>query len=780
MENNTNTPTGKCPFDHTDPNNQPLNSVDRAEIGDDSGPTIHSENVDSDSTPERPAMGGCPVMHQAHTLNNSSVTDWWPNALNLDILHQHDTKTNPLDPDFNYAEAFASLDLDAVKQDLKDLMTDSQEWWPADWGHYGGLMIRMAWHSAGTYRKADGRGGANTGNQRFAPLNSWPDNANLDKARRLLWPIKKKYGNKLSWADLMILAGNMAYESMGLEIFGFGGGREDIWHPEKDIYWGNEREWLAPTEERYDNDDNRESLENPLAAVQMGLIYVNPEGVDGNPDPIRTAQDIRTTFGRMAMNDEETVALTAGGHTVGKCHGNGDATELGDEPEAADITDQGFGWINPKGSGNAGDTVTSGIEGAWTTSPTQWDNGYFELLFKYDWALTKSPAGANQWEPIDIEEEDMPVDAHDPSVRRNPIMTDADMAMIKDPEYRKISEKFYNDPEYFSKVFARAWFKLTHRDLGPKSRYIGPDVPSEDLIWQDPIPSVDYTLDANEIATLKAKLLDSGLSRQELINTAWDSARTFRGSDYRGGANGARIRLAPQKDWVGNEPERLQKVLATFEDIQASLDKPISLADLIVLGGSAAVEAAARDAGVDITVPFTPGRGDATDEMTDADSFSDLEPLHDGYRNWVKEQYAVSPEELLLDRTQLMGLTAPEMTVLIGGMRVLGANYGDSKHGVFTDRVGVLSNDFFVNLTDMSYSWNPVQKTADNNLFEIRDRRTGETKWTATRVDLVFGSNSILRSYSEHYAQDDNQEKFVKDFVKAWVKVMDADRFDVK
>lgn len=780
MENNTNTPTGKCPFDHNGDTLQKPTSPERNEMGDDSGPTIHSENVDADRTPERPAMGGCPVMHQAHTLNNSSATDWWPNALNLDILHQHDTKTNPLDPDFNYAEAFASLDLEAVKHDLKDLMTDSQEWWPADWGHYGGLMIRMAWHSAGTYRKADGRGGANTGNQRFAPLNSWPDNANLDKARRILWPIKKKYGNKLSWADLMILAGNMAYESMGLETFGFGGGREDIWHPEKDIYWGNEREWLAPTEERYDDDDNRESLENPLAAVQMGLIYVNPEGVDGNPDPIKTAQDIRTTFGRMAMNDEETVALAAGGHTVGKCHGNGDATELGDEPEAANIDDQGFGWINPKGSGNAGDTVTSGIEGAWTANPTQWDNGYFELLFKYDWALTKSPAGAHQWEPIDIEEEDMPVDAHDPSVRRNPIMTDADMAMIKDPEYRKISEKFYNDPAYFSEVFARAWFKLTHRDLGPKSRYIGPDVPSEDLIWQDPIPSVDYTLDDSEIATLKAKLLDSGLSRQELINTAWDSARTFRGSDYRGGANGARIRLAPQKDWVGNEPERLQKVLATFEDIQASLDKPVSLANLIVLGGSAAVEAAAHDAGVDITVPFTPGRGDATDEMTDVDSFSDLEPLHDGYRNWVKEQYAISPEELLLDRTQLMGLTAPEMTVLIGGMRVLGANYGDSKHGVFTDRVGVLSNDFFVNLTDMSNSWNPVSKTADNNLFEICDRQTGETKWTATRVDLVFGSNSILRSYSEHYAQDDNQDKFVKDFVKAWIKVMDADRFDVK
>ena len=793
MDNNTNTPTDTCPVDHeaAKQNLNPTNPVsqtasqtfanpERAEIGDDHGPTIHSENVDSDHTPERPAMSGCPVMHQAHTLQDSSATDWWPNALNLDILHQHDTKTNPLDPDFDYAKAFASLNLEAVKSDLKALMTDSQEWWPADWGHYGGLMIRMAWHSAGTYRKSDGRGGANTGNQRFAPLNSWPDNANLDKARRLLWPIKQKYGNKLSWADLMILAGNMAYESMGFETFGFAGGRADIWHPEKDIYWGNEREWLAPTEQRYNDDGDRESLENPLAAVQMGLIYVNPEGVDGVPDPIKSAQDIRTTFGRMAMNDEETVALAAGGHTVGKCHGNGDATVLGDEPEAGDITDQGFGWLNPKGSGNAGDTVTSGIEGAWTTNPTQWDNGYFEMLFKHDWELSKSPAGAHQWEPLDIKEEDMPLDAHDPSVRRNPIMTDADMAMIKDPEYRKISEKFYNDPEYFSEVFARAWFKLTHRDMGPKSRYIGPDVPAEDLIWQDPIPSVDYTLDEREIAELKAKVLDSGLSRQDLINTAWDSARTFRNSDYRGGANGARIRLAPQKDWIGNEPERLQAVIAILEDIQADLNKPVSLADLIVLGGSAAVEAAARDAGVDTTVPFTPGRGDATDEMTDGESFEDLEPRHDGYRNWVKAQYAVSPEELLLDRSQLMGLTAPEMTVLVGGMRVLGANYGDSQHGVFTDRVGVLSNDFFVNLTDMNNNWVPAAMTADNNLFEIRDRQTGEVKWTATRVDLVFGSNSILRSYSEHYAQNDNQEKFVKDFIKAWIKVMDADRFDVK
>lgn len=729
--------------------------------------------------PQRP-MGKCPVMHRAHTDNKSSVTDWWPNALNLDILHQHDTKTNPMDADFDYKKAFESLDLDAVKEDLKALMTDSQEWWPADWGHYGGLMIRMAWHSAGTYRVADGRGGSNTGNQRFAPLNSWPDNVNLDKARRLLWPIKKKYGNKISWADLIILAGTMAYESMGLKVFGYAGGREDIWHPEKDIYWGDEREWLAPTKNRYDDDKDRESLENPLAAVQMGLIYVNPEGVDGNPDPLRTAQDVRTTFARMAMNDEETVALTAGGHTVGKCHGNGDAAALRPEPEGADIAEQGLGWMNPNGKGNAGDTVSSGIEGAWTTNPTQWDNGYFYLLFNYDWELTKSPAGAWQWEPINIKEEDKPLDAHDPSKRRNPIMTDADMAMIKDPIYREISEKFYKNPDYFAEVFARAWFKLTHRDLGPKTRYLGKDVPSEDLIWQDPVPSVDYTLSDDEIASLKQTILDSGLSVSELVSTAWDSARTFRGSDYRGGANGARIRLAPQKDWVGNEPERLQKVLTKLAEIKAGLDKDISMADLIVLGGTAAVEKAARDAGVDIVVPFMAGRGDATDEMTDADSFADLEPIHDGYRNWVKKDYIVSPEEMLLDRTQLMGLTAPEMTVLIGGMRVLGTNHGGSKHGVFTDKEGVLTNDFFVNLTDMNNTWNAVDTSTSNTIYEVRDRKTGKAKWTATRVDLVFGSNSILRSYAEVYAQDDNKEKFVNDFVKAWVKVMNADRFDIK
>ncbi|MGI0152365.1 catalase/peroxidase HPI [Pseudidiomarina sp. WS423] len=721
------------------------------------------------------SSGKCPVMHGGNTSSSKTVMEWWPNALNLDILHQHDSKTNPMGADFNYAEEFKKLDLAAVKNDLKALMTDSQEWWPADWGHYGGLMIRMAWHSAGTYRTADGRGGGGTGNQRFAPLNSWPDNVNLDKARRLLWPIKKKYGNKLSWADLMILAGTMAYESMGLKSYGFAGGRADIWHPEKDIYWGSEKEWLAETAQRYSDDQDRDSLENPLAAVQMGLIYVNPEGVDGKPDPLRTAHDVRRTFARMAMNDEETCALTAGGHTVGKCHGNGDATKLGAEPEAADVTEQGLGWKNPAGKGHSGNTITSGIEGAWTTHPTQWDNGYFYLLLNYDWELKKSPAGAWQWEPINIKEEDKPVAAHDPSKRYNPIMTDADMAMKMDPDYRKISERFYNDPEYFSEVFARAWFKLTHRDLGPKSRYLGPDVPAEDLIWQDPIPAVDYSLNDTDIAELKQQLLSSGLSTNELVATAWDSARTFRGSDYRGGANGARIRLAPQKDWEGNEPERLQKVLKVLESIQAGFHKPISLADLIVLGGTAAVEQAAQAAGVDIKVPFAPGRGDATDEMTDAESFEPLEPVHDAYRNYVKKDYVVAPEELMLDRTQLMGLTAPEMTVLVGGMRVLGTNFGGTKHGVFTDREGVLSNDFFVTLTDMSYTWEPAGK----NLYHIKERATGATKYSATRVDLVFGSNSILRSYAEVYAQDDAQEKFVHDFVKAWTKVMNADRFDL-
>ncbi|WP_278358002.1 catalase/peroxidase HPI, partial [Idiomarina abyssalis] len=625
-----------------------------------------------------------------------------------------------------------------------------------------------------SYRLADGRGGGGTGNQRFAPLNSWPDNVSLDKARRLLWPIKKKYGNKLSWADLFILAGNMAYESMGLKTFGFAGGREDIWHPEEDTYWGSEKEWLAETKNRYSSDDERESLENPLAAVQMGLIYVNPEGVDGNPDPLRTAKDVRETFKRMAMNDEETCALTAGGHTVGKCHGNGKEENLGPEPEAADVEEQGMGWRNSGGKGVGRDTVTSGIEGAWTTEPTKWDNGYFYLLFNYEWELKKSPAGAWQWEPIDIKEEDKPVDVEDPSIRHNPIMTDADMAMKMDPDYRKIAEKFYKDPEYFADVFARAWFKLTHRDLGPKDRYLGADVPKEDLIWQDPIPKVDYTLSEQEVADLKEKLLNTELTSYELISTAWDSARNFRCSDFRGGANGARIRLAPQKDWHGNEPEKLHKVLRVLEELQSTLDKKVSLADLIVLGGTAAVEKAVKDAGYNLTVPFAPGRGDATDEQTDVESFEPLEPLHDGYRNYLKKDYAVPAEELMLDRTHLMGLTAPEMTVLVGGMRALGANYGESKHGVFTDRAGTLTNDFFVNLTDMNNVW----KKADDH-YEVRDRKTDELKWTASRIDLVFGSNSILRSYSELYAQDDNQEKFVKDFVKAWTKVMNADRFDL-
>lgn len=709
----------------------------------------------------------CPVMHGARTTQMPSNMDWWPNALNLDILHQHDKKTNPLDQDFNYREELKKLDLTALKKDLHALMTDSQPWWPADWGHYGGLMIRMAWHSAGTYRSADGRGGASRGNTRFAPLNSWPDNTNLDKARRLLWPIKKKYGNRLSWADLFILAGTMAYESMGLKIFGFGFGREDIWHPEKDVYWGSEKEWLG--KDRY-ADKSSTSLENPLAAVQMGLIYVNPEGVDGKPDPIKTAQDIRTTFARMSMNDEETVALTAGGHTVGKCHGNGDASLLGPNPEAAHLEEQGFGWRNPQGSGHGANTVSSGLEGAWTANPTKWDNGYFYNLFTYEWALTKSPAGAHQWEPINIKEEDKTVDAHNPSIRHKPIMTDADMAMIKDPVYRKISERFYKDPAYFSEVFARAWFKLTHRDLGPKIRYIGPDIPKEDLIWQDPVPAGNKNYDLNAV---KKSIINSGLSISEMVTTAWDSARTFRSSDRRGGANGARIRLAPQKEWQGNEPERLAKVLTVLERIASN--SGASLADVIVLTGNVGVEQAAKAAGVDIMVPFTPGRGDATAAMTDIDSFEPLEPLHDAYRNFLKKDYDAKAEELMLDRTQLMGLTAIEMTVLLGGMRVLGTNYGGTTHGVFTHRVGALTNDFFVTLTDMTFKWQHVS----NNLYEIIDRKSGKTEWTATRVDLVFGSNSILRAYAELYAQDDNQEKFVKDFVAAWTKVMNADRFDV-
>ena len=723
---------------------------------------------------QKVSQGKCPVMHGANSTVQSKSMDWWPNALNLDILHQHDKKTNPMDDDFNYAEEFKKLDLNKVKEDLKSLMTDSQDWWPADWGHYGGLMIRMAWHAAGTYRIADGRGGAGTGNQRFAPINSWPDNVNLDKARRLLWPIKKKYGNKLSWADLMILAGNMAYESMGLKTYGFAGGREDIYHPEKDIYWGSEKEWLG-NESRYQNEE-RETLENPLAAVQMGLIYVNPEGVDGKPDPLKTAQDVRLTFARMAMNDEETVALTAGGHTVGKCHGNGKAEFLGKDPEAADVHEQGLGWHNHKTKGNGRDTVTSGIEGAWTSNPTQWDNGYFYLLFNYDWELKKSPAGAWQWEPINIKEEDKTADVEDPSIKYNPIMTDADMAMVKDPAYRKISEKFYKDPDYFAEVFAKAWFKLTHRDLGPKTRYLGADVPNEDLIWQDPIPQGNTKISVSDIENLKKQILDSGLSISELVATAWDSARTFRSSDYRGGANGARIRLAPQNQWEGNEPERLNKVLSVLENIQKNYSGDISLADLIVLGGNAAIESAAKNAGIDTQVPFHPGRGDATQEMTDQESLAVLEPVHDGYRNWLKHDYQVSAEELMLDRTQLMGLTAKEMTVLVGGLRVLGANHNQSLHGVFTDRIGGLTNDFFVNLTDMNYTWKP----SGDNLYEVCDRKTGKRKWTATRIDLVFGSNSILRSYAEVYAQDDAKVKFVKDFIKAWSKVMHADRFDLQ
>ncbi|XQU08456.1 catalase/peroxidase HPI [Halomonas sp. LY9] len=714
--------------------------------------------------------GKCPVMHGGNTSTGTSNKDWWPEGLNLDILHQQDRKSDPMDPDFSYRDEVRKLDFDALKKDVHALMTDSQEWWPADWGHYGGLMIRMAWHSAGTYRIADGRGGGGTGAQRFAPLNSWPDNVSLDKARRLLWPIKKKYGNKISWADLMILAGTVAYESMGLPAYGFSFGRADIWEPEKDIYWGDEKEWLAPSDERYGDVNKPETMENPLAAVQMGLIYVNPEGVNGQPDPLKTAQQVRETFARMAMNDEETAALTAGGHTVGKCHGNGDASALAAEPEASDVENQGFGWGNPNMQGKASNAVTSGIEGAWTTNPTQFDMGYFDLLFGYEWELRKSPAGAHQWEPIDIKEEDKPVDASDPSIRHNPIMTDADMAMKMDPTYRAICEKFIADPEYFKHTFAKAWFKLTHRDLGPKARYIGPEVPAEDLVWQDPVPagSTDY---CEEV--VKQKIAQSGLSISDMVSTAWDSARTYRGSDMRGGANGARIRLAPQNAWQGNEPERLAKVLSVYEQISA--DTGASVADVIVLAGSVGIEKAAKAAGYEVRVPFLKGRGDATAEMTDGDSFAPLEPLADGFRNWQKKEYVVKPEEMLLDRAQLMGLTGPEMTVLLGGMRVLGTNYAGTKHGVFTDREGQLTNDFFVNLTDMGNTWKPVS----SNAYEIRDRKTGAVKWTASRVDLVFGSNSLLRSYAEVYAQDDNGEKFVKDFVAAWTKVMNADRFDV-
>ena len=712
--------------------------------------------------------GKCPVVHGANATASENNAKWWPNALNLDILHQHDTKTNPLGSDFNYREELKKLDVAALKADLHALMTDSQPWWPADWGHYGGLIIRMSWHAAGTYRIADGRGGGGSGNQRFAPLNSWPDNVNLDKARRILWPIKKKYGNKVSWADLLVLAGTIAYESMGLKTFGFGFGREDIWHPEIDVNWGAENEWLAPSDSRYGNLEDPTTMDNPLAAVQMGLIYVNPEGVNGKSDPLKTALQVRETFARMAMNDEETVALTAGGHTVGKAHGNGSAARLGPVPEGADIREQGLGWMNHETRGIGRDTVSSGIEGAWTTHPTKWDNGYFDILLSHEWELKKSPAGASQWEPINIKEEDKPVDVEDPSIRHNPIMTDADMAMIKDPIYREISERFHKDPAYFSEVFARAWFKLTHRDLGPKVRYLGPDVPQEDLIWQDPIAAGPSGYNVEEV---KAKIEASSLSTSDMVTTAWDSARTFRSSDLRGGANGARIRLAPQKDWKGNEPERLARVLSILTPIAESSN--VSIADVIVLAGNVGVERAAKAAGFDVTVAFLPGRGDATQENTDAVSFAPLEPLHDGYRNWLKQDYQVKPEELLLDRTQLMGLTAPEMTVLMGGMRAIGTNFGDTKHGVFSDKTGTLNTDFFTVLTDMKYIWEPTGE----NLYNMRDRNTGEVKFTATRVDLIFGSNSILRSYVEVYAQDDNKKKFVDDFIAAWVKVMNGDRF---
>ncbi|WP_449415187.1 catalase/peroxidase HPI [Ochrobactrum teleogrylli] len=716
------------------------------------------------------SAGKCPVMHGGNTALGSSVMEWWPNALNLDILHQHDSKTNPLGKDFNYKEELTKLDVEALKADLRALMTDSQEWWPADWGSYVGMMARVTWHAAGSYRTSDGRGGASTGNQRFAPLNSWPDNVNTDKGRRLLWPIKKKYGNRLSWADLIALAGTIAYDVAGLKTFGFAFGREDIWAPEKDTYWGNEKEWLAPSDGRYGDVTKPSTLDNPLAAVQMGLIYVNPEGVNGKSDPLATAAQMRETFARMGMDDEETVALTAGGHTIGKTHGNGDPANLSPDPEDAGPEYQGLGWMNTKGRGIGRDTVVSGLEGAWTTEPTKWDNGFFEMLFKHEWHLVKSPAGASQWEPISIAEQDKPVDVEDPSIRLNPMMTDADMALKVDPIYRAISERFMNDFDAFSDAFARAWFKLTHRDMGPKTRYIGPDAPTEDLIWQDPVPAgrTDY-----DVKDLKAKIAVSGLSVSDLVSTAWDSARTYRGSDFRGGANGARIRLAPQKDWAGNEPERLARVLSVLEPIAAA--SGASLADVIVLAGNYGVEQAAKAAGFDIEVPFAPGRGDATAEQTDAESFAPLEPLADGFRNWQKQDYVVSAEELLLDRAQLMGLTAPEMTVLVGGMRAIGTNHGGTAHGVFTDKVGALTTDFFATLTDMRYTWVPTGE----GLYEIRDRKTGTPKFTATRVDLVFGSNSILRAYAEVYAQDDSKEKFVKDFVAAWTKVMNADRFDL-
>ncbi|MBV0912765.1 catalase/peroxidase HPI [Anianabacter salinae] len=723
----------------------------------------------------------CPVMHATNRARSNR--EWWPNQLNLKILHQNSPLGDPMDEGFDYADAFNTLNYDGVKQDLHALMTDSQAWWPADYGHYGPFFIRMAWHSAGTYRTGDGRGGSSSGSQRFAPLNSWPDNANLDKARRLLWPIKQKYGRALSWADLLIMAGNVAIESMGGKTFGFGGGREDIWEPEEDIYWGTEEEWLATSDKPGSRYSGERELENPLAAVQMGLIYVNPEGPDGRPDPAASAHDIRETFARMAMNDEETVALTAGGHTFGKCHGAGDASLVQAEPEGADIVEQGLGWMSGHGIGNGDDTITSGIEGAWTPNPVKWDNGYFDMLFGYEWELTKSPAGAWQWQPKDVREEDMAPKAHDASGKQITMMTTADMAMRVDPAYEKISRRFHENPDQFADAFARAWFKLTHRDMGPKTRYLGPEVPAEDLIWQDPIPARDHDLiDSADVNALKAQLLDSGLTVQELVYTAWSSASTFRGSDKRGGANGARIRLAPQAGWEVNQPEQLKKVLGVLEGIQSDFNgkqsggKRVSLADLIVLGGSAAVEKAAKDAGHDIEVPFTPGRTDATAEQTDAESFDVLEPMADGFRNYLKTDYTLPTEQLLIDKAQLLTLTAPEMTVLVGGMRALGATYGGSQHGVFTDRPGQLTNDVFVNLMDMGIKW--AAKDGEDGVYEAKDRDTGAVKWTGTRVDLVFGSNSQLRALVEVYAASDAEKKFVADFVKAWVKVMDADRFD--
>ena len=714
--------------------------------------------------------GKCPVMHGGSTTQETSVTKWWPKSLNLDMLHQHDKKTDPLGSNFSYKEELRNLDFSALEKDMHSLMTTPQDWWPADWGHYGGLMIRMAWHAAGTYRISDGRGGAGTGNLRFAPLNSWPDNTNLDKARRLLWPIKRKYGNSISWADLFILAGNIAYESMGLKMFGFSYGREDIWHPEKDIYWGSEKEFLAPSEERYADLKDTSTMENPLAATHMGLIYVNPEGVNGNPDPQVTALHIRETFARMAMNDEETVALTAGGHTVGKAHGNGDAGALGVEPEGATVEEQGFGWKNPAGHANANETVTSGIEGAWTTNPTQWDDGYFEMLFNHDWELKKSPAGAWQWEPVHIDDKDKPVDSSNPSHKNNPIMTDADMAMKMDPIYKEISLKFKEDHDYFSDTFARAWFKLTHRDMGPKVRYVGPNIPSEELIWQDPVPTGSKNFD---IDAVKEKISNSGLSISDRVCVAWDSARTFRSSDLRGGANGARIRLNPQVSWEANEPDRLLKTLGILKPIAD--ESGASMADVIVLAGSTGIEEAASNAGFKVSVDVSVGRGDASPEMTDADSFAPLEPSADAFRNFIKEECASKAEEMMLDRAQLLGLSAPEMTVLIGGMRVIGTNFGGSNDGVFTDNIGSLTNDFFINLTDMSNKW----EVEGENSYKVIDRKSGNLKWTATSVDLVFGSNSILRSYAEVYAQDDSKDKFVNDFVRVWCKVMENDRFDI-